>query len=152
MTTTTTTYTRPVDPAASFRFSVVVDSVTVASFSDVSGLEASCEPLEYFEGGLNTHTRVFPGQYKFGSVTLKRGVSTEGTNLWSWIKSTVTGSPVLHSVTIKCYDQNGTTEIQSWTLVDAFPVKWSASGFSSNTNDIVIEELTLAHQGMDWAQ
>lgn len=48
------------DPFLAFRFEVRLDDLSVAGFSECSGLQLEIEPQDYLEGGLNTFVRKFP--------------------------------------------------------------------------------------------
>ncbi len=143
---------RVADPAASFRFKVEITGVEAGRVTECSGLEFSSEPKSYEEGGLNSYVHQFPGRFKFSNVTLKKGVATDGNTLWTWVKNTVKGQIVTHNITISLLDVDGSTAVRAWTFQNAYPIKWSATGIASSSNEIAIEELTLAHQGMDFAQ
>lgn len=139
------------DPSATFRFSVEIDGVLVARFSECSGLEFSADPEEYREGGLNSRTHRLPTRFKFNDITLKRGIANDGRPLWTWVQNTVKGQIVTHDVTVTLYDVEGSV-LQAWTLRGAFPIKWSATPLQADQNAVAVETLTLAHQGMDFAQ
>jgi phage tail-like protein len=141
------------DPSPSFRFHVQVQGVTVARFSECSGLGFEQEVYPYREGGLHSRTHQLPGRFKFNNLTLKRGIATDGTDLWTWVKTTVQGPAITtHDVTVTLYDVRGQQPLQTWVFKDAFPVQWSATALSAEQNAIAIETLVLAHQGMDFAQ
>ena len=49
-----------VDPFLSYNFLVELDGIARAAFSEVSGLDATTDPIEYREGGENTTVRQLP--------------------------------------------------------------------------------------------
>lgn len=147
------------DPSLSFRFQVTIGTsgptgkgVEVGRFAECGGLEFEQEPFEYAEGGLNSRVHRLPGRFKFGNLTLKKGIATDGKTMWEWIARTVqnadSGNVEAYDVTVTLYDESGQQAIQSWVLRGAFPIKWSATAFSAEQNAIAFETLTLAHQGM----
>jgi phage tail-like protein len=139
------------DPATSFRFSVNIQGIGVALFSECSGLEFEQEIEPFKEGGLNSRVHQLPGRFKFTNLTLKRGIATDGTALWTWVMNTVKGTIAPYPVTVSLLAQDGTT-VRVWNFTGAYPIKWSASNLSADQNAIAIETLILAHQGMDFAQ
>jgi len=149
-------YSRGPDPSPSFRFHVEIQGVEVARFSECSGLDFETEIFEYKEGGLNSHVHRFPGRWKFGNLTLKKGIATDGQTLYDWVQDMVkkanTGQFTTHNVTITLYDLKGEKALRTWTFQDAYPMKWSSSALSADQNAIAIETLVLAHQGLDFAQ
>ena len=144
------------DPSPSFRFQVsILGLESVARFSECSGLELEQEVLEYKEGGLNSRVHRLPGRYKFANVTLKRGIATDGSGLWDWIKSNVEasdqGTVVAHDVTVTLLDLSGQKPLRAWTFSSAYPVKWSATALTAEQTAIAIETLALAHNGMSFS-
>jgi phage tail-like protein len=148
-------YSRGPDPSPSFRFHVEIQGIEVARFSECSALDFETETFDYKEGGLNSRVHRFPGRWKFNNLVLKKGIATDGKPLWDWVEDTVknanTGQFTTHSVTVMLYDLKGET-LRTWTYQDAYPIKWAATALSADQNAIAIETLTLAHQGMDFAQ
>lgn len=140
------------DPSPSFRFHVEIQGINIARFSECSGLEFESETFDYKEGGLNSRIHRFPGRFKFTNLTLKKGIATDGQQLWNWVENTVKGQITTHSVTVTLYDLTGQNPLRTWVFQDAYPIKWSAVALSADQNAIAIETLVLAHQGMSFAQ
>ena len=144
------------DPSPSFRFHVKIDGVDVARFSECNGLDFDMEVFDYKEGGLNSRLHRLPGRWKYTNLNLKKGIAKDGKPLWDWVQEVVKGSNTgqfsTHPVTITLYDVTGKTPLREWNYVDAYPIKWAASALSADQNAIAIETLTLAHQGLDFAQ
>ena len=149
-------YSRGPDPSPSFRFHIEIEGVEVARFSECNGIDFETETFDYKEGGLNSHVHRFPGRWKFNNLNLKKGIATDGQPLWDWVQSVVqganTGEFTTHSVTVTLYDLSGQNPLRTWTYQDAYPIKWAATALSADQNAIAIETLTLAHQGLDFAQ
>ncbi len=144
------------DPSPSFRFRVSIMGLeSVARFTECSGLELEQEVLEYKEGGLNSRVHRLPGRYKFSNVTLKRGIATDGSDLWKWIKGNIAasdqGTVVAHDVTVTLLELDGRTPLRTWTFSQAYPIKWSATALSAEQNAIAIETLALAHNGVSFS-
>ena len=135
------------DPFAAFRFSVVFDDLPECGFSDCSGLQVELESQEYIEGGLNTHTWKFPTRAKQSNVTLKRGVINR--MLWDWLRDIATGNMKYRSGTITVFDLEGRAPVMKFQIEKAFPVKWTGPELSATQNNLAMETLELAHQGME---
>ena len=136
-----------VDPLATLRFHVEITGIEEAAFSECSGLQAETEIFPYEEGGLNSTVHQLPGRSKFSNVTLKRGI-TNSNELWDWYHNVITGAVERKNVSIILYscDYN---EVMRWNLIDAFPVKWVGPNFVSSDNDVAVETLELAHEGIE---
>ena len=63
------------DPYRGYNFLVEIDGITQAGFQEVSGLDASTDPVDYREGNDPNHVRKLPGLNKYTAITLKRGAT-----------------------------------------------------------------------------
>ena len=141
-----------VDPFATFKFHVEVGEIKEAAFTECSGLEIATDVFEYREGGLNEYAHKLPGRTKLSNVTLKRGFATKN-ELYKWYeemeKGLLKGDGITRKqVTIKLYSTAKKEDEMSWTLNDAFPVKWVGPAFKSGEAAVAIETLEFAHQGI----
>jgi len=117
----------------------------VGFFTQVQGVSAQVDVLEYPEGGRNDMIHKLPSRIKQGNITLKRGLTKENA-LLAWVqKSVVKAEPTNMSLTL--YDSAG-TKIQAWSFAQAYPVKWTASDANAGGNEIMTETLEIAHSGI----
>lgn len=137
------------DPHLSFNFLVEIDALSRAAFQECSGLESNIEVVEYSEGGEITPKKL-PGRTKYSNIVLKRGV-TNDRDLFDWylrwakgeadpVKDRVTGSIIL-------LDRLGQEKVR-WNFENAWPVKWEGPTFNAAGNDVAIETLEIAHEGI----
>lgn len=135
----------PDDPMTGFQFSVEVDGIENAYFTECSGLGGQVEVFEYKEGGLNTYSHKLPGRTTYGNIQLKRGIT--GTSaMWTWFSNIVSAADKtshMKSVSITQYKPDGTV-IQRWNLANAYPVKWTGPKFDAASAAITVEEFELA--------
>lgn len=135
-------------PFTNNKFQVEIDQINVASFAEVSGLGVEIEFEEFKEGGVNEFTYKLPKSVKYGNLTLKRGV-TDNDDLFKWFKKAAEGNIEYHNVGIVLLNSQG-EEVQRWNFKNAYPVKWSATDLNSQSNNVIIETLELAHQGLNF--
>jgi phage tail-like protein len=132
------------------RFYVEIGGDIKASFSECSGLKIDIDhSTVYFEGGVNDQQRILLGHAKFSDVSLKRGL-TQDTTFLAWISDVLDAkltSGIRRNVNILLFNQSGETQ-QTWTLIGAVPVGWTAPSLQANGNAVAIEQLTLAHEGL----
>src|SRR3954454_11135932 len=64
-------------PGTFFEIKVPALSVQVGYFTQVQGMNAQVDVLEYPEGGRNDMVHKLPSRIKQGNVTLKRGMTKE---------------------------------------------------------------------------
>ena len=133
-------------------FSVDIDKVPIGRFTEVSGLEVSLETEEFKEGGVNGHTHHLPTRLVWPNITLKRGITFENL-LLVWFEESVgpkfasTGKAgSSREVAINLISSTGKT-LRTWTLHDAYPVKWTGPSFAADSNDFATEQLEIAHSG-----
>lgn len=121
--------------------------VCSGSFAECTGLEATMEPKTIKEGGRNYGAAQRAGGTTFGTVVLKRGISSNQ-NLYQLFNTFSTGTfaPRMQ-VTINLFDVNGKA-VLAWQLNCAMPVKYKFADFNSRNNEIGIEELHLVHEGL----
>jgi len=141
-----------VDPFATCKFHVEIGEIKEAAFSECSGLEIATEVFEYREGGLNEYVHKLPGRTKLANVTLKRGFATSN-ELYQWYlemeQDLLQGKAITRKqVTITLYSTTNPDESMSWTLNDAFPVKWVGPAFKTGEAAVAIETLEFAHHGI----
>lgn len=134
------------DPPGAFRFTVRFDGMKPVGFSDCSGLQAEIETLDYAEGGLNTHTWKLAGRTKHGNVTFKRGIVDKAT--WDWFQKIASGDFESRGCTVCVKDSAGVDDVIEFQLADAFPVKWQGPELAAGQNNLAIETMEVAHQGL----
>ncbi len=129
------------------RFYVQLEQEIAASFSECSGLGMKIQYESLIEGGVNDQRRVILGDTEFSDVTLKRGV-TNSMIFWNWIRDLVEEKPNRRrNVGILLFNQAGKT-MQSWTLIGAVPVEWKVDSLQASSENVALESLTLAHEGL----
>lgn len=125
------------------------DPVVVAhgAFSHCSGLEATMEPKVVRVGGRNWGAVQRPGHVSFSTVVLRRGV-TSTQDLWSWFELVAGGAyHVRRAARITLMDHAGKPRL-AWLLSRALPVKFKAADLDASSNEVGVEELHLAHEGL----
>lgn len=135
----------PVQHAKSFSVSIPSLTLEVGLFTQVSGLSAQVDVMEYPEGGINTFVHRLPTRIKQGNITLKRGVTKEKALLEWFEKSVVKVQPT--DLSINVLDELGNT-VQSWSFRNAYPVKWTGSDLNAGGNEFMTQSLEIAHSGM----
>jgi phage tail-like protein len=115
------------------------------SFSEASGLEATMSPRAIREGGRNFGQIQRPGPVAFGSLTLKRGFTSQN-DLWTWFDLVANrerfGRLLQGQIDVHA-DTNATF---TWKLVNVLPVKFKAPDLNATASQIAVEELQLAFE------
>ena len=134
------------DPFTSFNFIVDIQGMR-AGFAEVGGLSVESDIVEYREGNQPTHMTKQPGKTKFGNISLKRGY-TNSKDLWLWRKDVVDGKTRRLPGTITLLDEARKPALV-WKFYEAWPSKWAGPAFNAKNNDVAIEEMDLAIEGLE---
>ena len=137
------------DPFGSFHFVVEIDGTTITGFTEVSGLEAEVEVVEYREGA-DPSPRKVAGLQKYSNITLKRGV-TGDLSLWNWMQSILSGKPDRRNMSIILLNESR-NPVARWNVVRAWPAKYQVPSLSASANELGMESLELTHEGLVRAQ
>ncbi len=135
------------DPLRSYNFAVELDGIARAGFRECSGLDASQDPIEYREGTEGPTARKLPGLNKYSNITLKWGM-TDDTELWAWRKKAMTGKVERKNGSIVLLHETGAEKLR-WNFREAWPIKWTGPTFNATGNEVAIEMLEIAHEGLE---
>ena len=135
------------DPYKNFNFVVEIDGISIAAFCEVSGLVSETEVIEYRNGSDKTSTvRKLPGLTKYANIVLKRGV-TQDNQLWLWRKAIEQGTADRRSGTIVLLDDER-NEVRRWHFSNGWIVKFDGPDLNAKANDVAIETMEIAHEGL----
>lgn len=124
--------------------------VCSGAFSEVSGLDATMAPKKFAEGGRNWGEVQRAGPVAFGTITLKRGVTSVG-DLWSWFGAVARdGNTALRlSAEIAVHDDGESEPRLRIKLAQVLPVKFKAPDLNATATQVAVEELQLVHEGIE---
>lgn len=134
------------DPLRNFRFRVEIDGIQQAGFSEVTGFDATVEPIDYREGTDPTHARKLTGMTKYGNVTLKWGV-TDSMALYDWHRQIVNGDIQRKNIAIIVVDESGQDKAR-WEIVEAWPSKYDPADLNAKGNDVSVEMVEICNEGV----
>ena len=140
-----------------FKYVVEIDGFTYAGFQKCSELSVEVAKVEYFEGGSLIPNKS-PGRLTFADVTLERG-ATRDHDLFDWfqdvaITSSGLGLPDVaykRNLDIVQQDRDGTT-LRRWSLSRAWPTKFVAGEWDNESDENVIESVTLTYDFFELVQ
>jgi phage tail-like protein len=149
-------------------------------FVSLSGLSVTTEPIAYREGGYNTNVHQIPGQSAFTPITLSKGVMLGQDSNMKWMKrlfSVITPSisqgvgagfrcdidiQVLSHPNPQASTGAATTQAQAtaasgqhtslrFKVYNAWISSLSYSNLDAGANTLMVEEMSLVHEGFDVA-
>ncbi|HKS28219.1 MAG TPA: phage tail protein [Pyrinomonadaceae bacterium] len=137
---------RPPDPLASFNFKLEIEGITIAGFSEVTGLNSESNVIDYREGDEPITPRKLPGLNKFANLTLKRGMSVDK-QLYEWRKTVVDGDITRKNLSIVLQNEKH-DEVARWNVFNAWISKMAVPDLKANANEIAIETVEITHEGV----
>lgn len=135
------------DPLVGFHFAIDLQGVVAGFFTECSGLGSEQEVIEHkvVKDGIEIVMKI-PGRLKWENMTLKRGI-TSNMDIWKWRKMVEDGdvAGARRNGSVVMFDQKG-KEVARWDFEGAWPVKVTGPQPKSDSNEIGVEELTIAHE------
>ena len=134
-------------PISKFYFQVRWGSLTF-SVQEVSGLDVETEPIEYRHGDSKSFSPLkMPGLKKVGNATFRKAVFTRDATFWNWFNQIKMNTIKRIPITISLLDESGSPTMV-WTLTNAFPTKITGTDLKSDGNEVAVETIEIAHEGL----
>ena len=157
------------DPFHAFRFQVKVSNKQYganpfgpasAGFNSVTLPTMSLESVEYKEGVM-VFRRKFPGDVTVDDVTMSRGVTTNGSEFFTWMSATKSGAEYRVDLDIHQMHRTDVAGQADFTAVtgsrviklkECFPISVKVgSDMDSQSSEISLQELTVACESFEVA-
>ena len=136
-----------IDPFRAYNFVLEIDNIARGAFSEVGGLTAEGDSVDYREGSdVQSNVRKLIGMRKFTNLTLKRGY-TPDKSLWQWYTNIVNGVPDRRNVTITLMNERREAVLR-WHAENAWINKIEGPSFKASGNDVAMESVELVHEGL----
>lgn len=134
-------------PQPKFHFHVTIGDAEMF-FTEISGLDSETQVIKYRAGNSKTFSTIkMPGLHKVGNIRLKRGVF-KNANIFSDFNNAMHMNAMKkETAIIQLIDEKGNVAM-TWQLINAFPVKITGSDLNASGNEVAIESLELAHEGL----
>jgi phage tail-like protein len=120
----------------------------VMSFQEVSGLDVEAQPIEYRHGESPVFQVIkMPGLGGSGHVTMRKGVFKSDNKFRDWFNQVKMNTIKPVPITISLLDETG-APMMVWKLANAWPTKITGTDLKSDGNEVAIETMELAHEGI----
>ena len=134
-------------PIPKFHF-IVNWGGTRIGFSEVSGLNIENKVIEYRDGASPEYSKIkMPGMREFSNITLKRGVFKGDNEFFAWLNTISLNTVERRDLSISLLNEKHEPVIV-WKVHNAFPVKIQSTDLKADGNEVAIEQLELAHEGL----
>jgi phage tail-like protein len=124
-------------------FHVELSNGITGFFKEASGLAIEIEVIESTQSSRDTQTIKRPGTTTYTDITLKRTLTPDQA-FWKWAKSIRDGAKDFRTDGAIVLTDIAGEEVGRWTFKNVWPSKWAASDLDVGTDDLMIEEVTLA--------
>ena len=135
-------------PPVGFHFVVKFDGLSEeidTRFQEVTGLTATIKTEDVEEGGENRFVHKLPKGTSYDNLVLKRGI-IKNSKLLEWCRKAVeelTFEPKNLLVSLLNEEHE---ELFSWSVVNAYPIKWAFAGLNAESGELLIETLEFNYQ------
>ena len=138
-------------PLPKFHFKVDWAGTNIG-FTEVTGLTVETEVIEYRHGAAKEYNKTKqPGLQKYGNITMKRGTFESDNEFYSWWDQTKLfeekGAKFRRDLTVSLLNESH-EPIASWKIKNAWPTKVQYADLKADANEIAIESIELAHEGV----
>src|SRR5882724_7898333 len=135
-------------PLPRFHFQVDWGGAKI-SFTEVTGLVMEREKIEYRHSDSKDFNKIgMPGMVKNSNFTMKRGTFERDRDYNVWMEDIANDRvDKRRDVTIRLLNEKHDT-VAAWTAVRCFPVKVTAPDLKSDANEIAVESIEVAHEGL----
>ena len=134
-------------PLPKFHFQVEWGGAQIG-FSEVSGLDVESEVIEYRHGASPEYIKTkMPGMQKFGNITMKRGTFQGDNEFYGWWNTVALNTIERRDVTISLLNEAHEPVIV-WKVKNAWPTKVQSTDLKADGNEVAIESIELAHEGL----
>jgi phage tail-like protein len=135
-------------------FYVKLDDLDTVAFREISGIASENEVIVQHQTtaeGKPVYVKV-PGRLTWQNLVLKKGIDSD-MSLWTWRNTIITQGVdgQRKNGTIYVVDVQGKQKT-TWSIVNAWPCNYIVGALVPNTNEMLLEEIHLAHEGITRAQ
>lgn len=135
-------------PLPTFHFTVEWGGERIG-FSEVTGLTQENQAIEYRDGSFPEYSSIkMPGLRKFSNITMKRGIIKSDNDFFKWLSTVKMNTVERRNLIISLRDEK-LNPVMVWNVSNAFPVKVEGPQLKASANEVAIESIEVAHEGLE---
>lgn len=148
-----TTVEPPASPFTAFNFEVDVtladsaERLCRAAFAECDGLELTMEVKTIREGGNNGVQHRLTGPFAYGTLTLKRGM-TSSFDLWEWVERVQSEPSLRADAEVVVLSADRARKQAVFCVRRCVPVKLKAPPLNAKDGMVAVEELQIAYESL----
>ncbi|MEI6749560.1 MAG: phage tail protein [Bacteroidota bacterium] len=118
-------------------------------FSEVTGLTQESQAIEYRDGSSPEFSVTkMPGLRKYNNITLKRGIVKSDNDFFNWLNTIKLNTVERRDLIISLLNEEH-APVMVWKVHNAFPVKVEGPQLKASGNEVAIESIEIAHEGLE---
>jgi len=117
-------------------------------FTEVTGLDVTTDIIEYRDGASPEYHKIkMPGMIKFSNITMKRGTFKGDNDYYNWWNTVALNTIERRDLIISLLNENH-EPVVIWKVKNAWPTKVTATDLKADGNEVAIETIEIAHEGL----
>lgn len=135
--------------ALGYKFGIEIFGSLRGTFDKLSGMTSEIEAVPNWvtaEDGDPAYQEQIPGRRMSGDIVLT-GIVDDNLGFWQWHMDISEGKDRRTNCTIVAFDESG-SEVARWDIEGAWPRMIVVTEMNSETSDLLLQEVTLAHSGI----
>ncbi len=134
-------------PLPKFHFEAEWGGVRIGA-NEITGLEVETQVIEYRDCASPEYSmQKIPGMQKYSNVTMKRAVFASDNDYFAWWNTVALNTVEKRNVTISLLNE-AHEPVVVWKIKNAWPAKITSTDLKSDGNELAIEAIELAHDGL----
>jgi len=122
---------------------------TRLGFSEVGGLTQETQAIEYRDGEFKEYSSMkMPGLRKYSNITLKRGIVKSDNEFFQWLNTVKLNKIERRDLVISLLNEEH-EPVMVWKVQSAWPVKVEGPALKASGNEVAIESIEVAHEGLE---
>jgi phage tail-like protein len=118
-------------------------------FSEITGLTQENQAIEYRDGSFPEYSSIkMPGLRKFTNIVMKRGIVAGDNDFFKWLLTVKLNTVERRDLVISLLNEEH-VPVMTWKVTRAFPVKVEGPQFKASGNEVAVESIELAHEGLE---
>lgn len=137
-------------PYRNTRYLLEIDGIVRAGFSEFTIPSNTTEPTEYREGNEAPTVRKLWSLNSYENISLQWGTTEDSIELFEWRKLVEEGKmdEARRNIAVIVQDEEGEPGPR-WEFVRAWPINYDAPDLNATANEVAVESLEIAHEGME---
>lgn len=134
-------------PIPKFHFQVEWKGTRVG-FTEITGLDVETEVIEYREGNSPEYRKIkMPGMQKNSNITMKRGTVAADNEFFAWWNTVSLNTIERRNLIISLLNEKH-EPVMIWNVKNAWPTKIQSTDLKADGNEVAIESIEIAHEGV----